>query len=1774
MKQGYVVKSWKNRLFVLYSDRLEYYEPLIDDRAPDSAVSLDIPTYPPRGIIRLAMVTNITSLRPSGLFRITTEDKSRNISRDYLLNAPSDNTKIAWIEALQRTMYKPTSAAEILDSGTKLLNEGKLCSAELDLLRQWLGTGFDEDLKKSEDLIMEASIRCLESRGTDRIENLLVHLRYSPTESQLLAVINEIQSVMLEGYILPQDLRERLICVALERAAAASGECPDIIHNRENAPHVDKSSTVGDTRHKRGNGHLPSKNAWSNRVREAFGMVMHTMAVVEAAVISQESSGLQQLSADDVMGSALDKVQALSASENDTVQNTVSFVMGVPSYVGLNQPLSTLIEQSDSQNTLDISSNSISQIIDCRANSDSPTPQSLPTLSSKSPMSPKSPFSNALPSPTLSSKSSSAKELGASSPQLNSISTQSSTSSLLQPLDDVTTSSGLSSESTATHDSQPARRTNMTALQLAEYLKEDHLFFQSYRLGEKLGEGAYSTVYTGVHMASGMLVAVKIAEKKRMNSAECKRLEEEVGILARLDHPHIIRLHAFYDEKEAYYIVQERCTGGELFDRIVSRSVYSENEARDIVRTLAEAVKYMHDKGIVHRDLKPENILLLRAEGTSITDIERENKKESEVDPDQPRPLDSSSLHPAASRLQPQASSTDLDLKAPIVIKIADLGFAKAVPSGGLETSCGTPSYVAPEILKGEKYGFAADCWSLGVITYILLCGYAPFSGSSQPQLFRNIVSGKYYFDRPYWDGVSTSAKSLIRSLLVTNPEKRATAAQILEHPWFQGCVSTTDLTSALKMLRSFNKSRKVIIKKGELVKQGYYMKNWKSRMCVLTADAISYYDAAEYERYDRQQALLDGNKQPAVKQQSSQQESVRDRPTQTVSNRLSTPTDTSSFSVSHAYGLRMSDKDIEEARKQEQANDRSSDGKSDHVVDIGGSGSTDTQEVSSISGGFKESDSAVPAATNRGLSLFGWTRWGTSNVPRPRGTFYLKDILKVTVIESPMALPKSSFVLSSSSMTVSSQTHSNEDQIFLMKRSNSSKDSVGAKGSLKARSSQAMNSNTHHHNGKSYLFKISTVRGRVYVFACASAQERAEWISIIARTKERTNLVNKAIAAMRGNAREDLVRLTNMAENWQAAMALDIAKDRDRGRSVVNILDFGADGDLPPYMYTQTTLAPLVEESVQPFPSERLSNNESIDQGECLSSNSADSSAINAGASTQLSSTAPNNSIIPEEGRNSLLSAYVQSGVIPNDVKQRKGSSQTFIPSNRFVCTNCNNGGTLPTVDSAKSTNTAGVNPNVSVSYCVECMNRVQSASMTSDTKKESVTYNRVRRTSTTISTAAQHIYRTIVQPHGQGSGGINVIQSKNLQSEIQISSEESKGSIREQGVTSTTSKDPSPSPTLRAGARDMAKFKDLKLDVGPEFHIVSASTLTPSSPFVHTVSNTDASSMAFFSLQDQLQGSSNYPKNDSLIMQSPTEGVHSSFASFSSTSMDGSNIGDSHQRALQRSGVKSTLSGLSSTLHSQSFSNPPARGHSLARSASSLFRLSGKVRNVLAEEIEIEIGKEREKERGKEERMRRLDSELIKELLMRTIPLGYSNMYEECLPATSQQMESQGGDLYIDDQVDIEENCQSDDRAASSDKNNDSKAGTNSSDAKPPLRTSRRKSILSQWGILSRGSSVPSSDELSPSEQDGKVTTAVVETASGTERQRRRSSVFANLIPGLGGSRRNSAVLRGTEMPDKETNPTVSIYTNPIVTARAAANSLEVLESSKRQIEPAEQL
>mmetsp|Transcript_30952 Transcript_30952/g.45762 ORF Transcript_30952/g.45762 Transcript_30952/m.45762 type:complete len:345 (-) Transcript_30952:103-1137(-) len=291
-------------------------------------------------------------------------------------------------------------------------------------------------------------------------------------------------------------------------------------------------------------------------------------------------------------------------------------------------------------------------------------------------------------------------------------------------------------------------------------------FEELYRLKGVLGTGAYSTVREGYHTRSNndMTYAVKCVNRKKLSEEDEAALLDEVAILQEMKHVHIIRLYDFFVESSTYYLVMERMSGGELFDRIVAKAYYNEKEARDVCKILLEAVRFCHDNQVAHRDLKPENLLLFSEDDDS-------------------------------------------------TVKIADFGFAKKVRAPqSLTTQCGTPGYVAPEILEGIAYDTMADMWSVGVILYILLGGYPPFIENNQRDLFRKIRRGEYEFHEEYWGTVSVEAKELISSLLTVDPNSRLNASQALKNSWIRvddEVLARKDLGVNLQQLTKFNAKRK-----------------------------------------------------------------------------------------------------------------------------------------------------------------------------------------------------------------------------------------------------------------------------------------------------------------------------------------------------------------------------------------------------------------------------------------------------------------------------------------------------------------------------------------------------------------------------------------------------------------------------------------------------------------------------------------------------------------------------------------------------------------------------------------------------------------------------------------------------------------------------------------------------------------------------------------------------------------------------------------------------
>jgi len=264
-------------------------------------------------------------------------------------------------------------------------------------------------------------------------------------------------------------------------------------------------------------------------------------------------------------------------------------------------------------------------------------------------------------------------------------------------------------------------------------------FFQRFILLEKIGFGGFATVHKGFDQLNNSLVAIKEVDRTQYLPADSS-LEREVYILSEVDHSNILKLICTYVTPLKVFIVTELAAGGELLERIVEQGKFSEKDARSVIRQVLKGVEYLHMRKVVHRDLKLENILL--------------------------------------SDQTPQA-----------IVKIADFGLARFFADNSeLRTVCGSPLYVAPEILdigmSSETYTPAVDMWSVGVILFILLSGNSPFENEDEQILFEKIRSGDYSMDDCLWDYISAGAKDCVRALLVVNTTERMTITEALRHPW------------------------------------------------------------------------------------------------------------------------------------------------------------------------------------------------------------------------------------------------------------------------------------------------------------------------------------------------------------------------------------------------------------------------------------------------------------------------------------------------------------------------------------------------------------------------------------------------------------------------------------------------------------------------------------------------------------------------------------------------------------------------------------------------------------------------------------------------------------------------------------------------------------------------------------------------------------------------------------------------------------------------------
>lgn len=292
-------------------------------------------------------------------------------------------------------------------------------------------------------------------------------------------------------------------------------------------------------------------------------------------------------------------------------------------------------------------------------------------------------------------------------------------------------------------------------------------FYEKYEFvpgADTLGSGAFATVKLAVNKNNRDEVAVKvIAKGSKLKQADIDSFRTEISILKCLDHPNTIKLIDVYEESSDYLIVNE-LVDQRMLEHIMSVNCYSEKDARTIVKQVLLGLEYIHQQEIVHRDIKLENLLM--------------TVKNNEI-----------------------------------VVKLSDFGFAKKCHELNLDDEpCGTPLYVAPEVLKMEGYGPAIDLWSAGVLFYILFVGYAPFYHEEQFILFRKIKKGAFKFHDEYWKNISDDAKDLITKLIVVDPYKRLNPTEALQHPYLE-TISEVELPDAvinLRKLQAIKRFKKV----------------------------------------------------------------------------------------------------------------------------------------------------------------------------------------------------------------------------------------------------------------------------------------------------------------------------------------------------------------------------------------------------------------------------------------------------------------------------------------------------------------------------------------------------------------------------------------------------------------------------------------------------------------------------------------------------------------------------------------------------------------------------------------------------------------------------------------------------------------------------------------------------------------------------------------------------------------------------------------------------
>ncbi|XP_058767032.1 calcium-dependent protein kinase 2-like [Vicia villosa] len=294
----------------------------------------------------------------------------------------------------------------------------------------------------------------------------------------------------------------------------------------------------------------------------------------------------------------------------------------------------------------------------------------------------------------------------------------------------------------------------------------------TYTIGKELGRGQFGVTHLCTNKVTKEQFACKtIAKRKLVNKEDIEDVRREVQIMHHLTgQPNIVELKGAYEDKQSVHLVMELCAGGELFDRIIAKGLYTERAAASLLRTIVQIIHTLHSMGVIHRDLKPENFLLLSK-----------------------------------------------DENAPL--KATDFGLSVFFKQGDMfKDIVGSAYYIAPEVLK-RRYGPEVDIWSIGVMLYILLSGVPPFWAESEHGIFNAILRGHIDFQSDPWPTISPAAKDLVRKMLNSDPKQRLTAQEVLDHPWTKEDGEAPDkpidnaVLGRLKQFRAMNQFKKVALR-------------------------------------------------------------------------------------------------------------------------------------------------------------------------------------------------------------------------------------------------------------------------------------------------------------------------------------------------------------------------------------------------------------------------------------------------------------------------------------------------------------------------------------------------------------------------------------------------------------------------------------------------------------------------------------------------------------------------------------------------------------------------------------------------------------------------------------------------------------------------------------------------------------------------------------------------------------------------------------------------